>query len=130
MGGAMVTTIGRGITVKGTIRAEEAVTIAGTVTGDVLVSNHDVTVEAGGNVDGAVTGRRITVGGRSKGRLIAREIVRVLQSAAVWADIASPKFALEDGATFTGSVVPARTDAAMLVTAYRNKHEAATIAVR
>ena len=86
------------------IRPEEhcrSTLIAGTVTGDVLVSNHDVTVEAGGNVDGAVTGRRITVGGRSHGRLIAREIVRVLQSAAVWADIASPKFALEDGATFT-----------------------------
>ena len=65
-----------------------------------------------------------------KSAMAEDDLVRVLQSAAVWADIASPKFALEDGATFTGSVVPARTDAAMLVTAYRNKHEAATIAVR
>jgi cytoskeletal protein CcmA (bactofilin family) len=121
----MITTIGKGITVKGTIHAEEPVTIAGTVTGDVLAADHDVTVEAGGKVDGAVTGRRITVCGSSKGRLIAREIVRVQHTAAVRADIASPKLALEDGATFNGSVEPARVDAAMLVTAYRNKNEAA-----
>jgi cytoskeletal protein CcmA (bactofilin family) len=120
----MITTIGKGITVNGTIHAEEPVTIAGTVTGDVLAADHDVTVEAGGKVDGAVTGRRITVRGSSKGRLIAREIVRVQHTAAVRADIASPKLALEDGATFNGSVEPARADAAMLVTAYRNKSEA------
>jgi cytoskeletal protein CcmA (bactofilin family) len=124
----MITTIPKGITISGTIRAEEAVTIGGTVTGDVLVSNHDVTVEVGGSVEGAVTGRQITVRGTSRGRLIAREIVRVLQSASVRADIASPKIALEDGATFTGTVEPARTDAAMSVTAYRNKNEPAVTA--
>jgi cytoskeletal protein CcmA (bactofilin family) len=124
----MMTTIGKSITIKGTIRADEAITIAGSVTGDVLVSNHDVTVEAGGHVDGAVTGRQITVRGRSLGRLIAREIVRVQQSAFVRADVASPKIALEEGATFTGSVEPARTDAAMIVTAYRHRSEAAVTA--
>ena len=116
----MITTIGRGITIKGTIHAEEAVTIAGTVTGDVMAADFDVTVEPGGKVEGAITGRRITVRGSSKGRLIARELVRVLQTAKVKADIASPKMALEEGATFTGSVEPARVDAAMRVQAYRN----------
>jgi cytoskeletal protein CcmA (bactofilin family) len=124
----MITTIGRGITIKGTIHAEEPVTIAGTVTGDVLAADYDVTVEPGGNVDGAITGRRITVRGSSKGRLIARELVRVLQTAKVKGDIASPKMALEEGATFTGSVEPARVDAAMRVQAYRNsKAEPAAI---
>jgi cytoskeletal protein CcmA (bactofilin family) len=123
-----MTTIGKGITIKGTIHAEEAVTIAGTVTGDVLADNFDVIVEPGAHVDGAVTARVITVHGNSKGRLIAREIVRVLRSAAVRADIASPKLALEEGATFTGSVEPARVDAAIRVAAYRNKNEPAAIA--
>lgn len=122
----MMTTIGKGITVRGTIHAGEAVTIAGTVNGDVLADGHDVTVESGAEVDGAVTARRITVRGHSRGRLIARELVRVHASAAVRADIASPKLALEDGATFTGSVQPAKADAAMIVTAYRNKHQAAS----
>src|SRR5687768_11130607 len=110
---AMNTTIGKGITVKGTIQAEEPVIILGTVMGDVMVSDHDVTVEAGANVDGAVMARRITVAGTSKGRLIARELVRVHPTAAVRADIASPKLSLAEGATFNGTVEPARTDAAM-----------------
>ena len=122
---AMNTTIGKGITVKGTIQAEESVIILGTVMGDVMVSDHDVTVEAGANVDGAVMARRITVAGNSKGRLIARELVRVQPTAAVKADIASPKLSLAEGATFNGSVEPARTDAAMRVAAYRSKEAAA-----
>ena len=121
----MMTTIGKGITVKGTIQAEEPVIILGTVTGDVMASDYDVTVEAGAQVDGAVMARRITVAGNSKGRLIARELVRVQPTAAVKADVASPKLSLAEGATFNGSVEPARTDAAMRVAAYRNKEAAA-----
>ena len=116
----MHTTIGKGITVTGSIQAQESVTIAGTVRGDVLASDHDVTVEVGARVDGAVTARRITVHGRSTGRLIARELVHVHPSAAVKADIAAPKLALDEGASFNGCVEPARTDAAMRVAAYRN----------
>ncbi len=118
----MNTTIGKGITITGSIQASEPVTIAGTVNGDVLASDYDVTVEAGARVDGAVTARSITVRGRSTGRLIAREMVRVQQSAAVRGDVAAPKLWLEDGATFNGSVEPAKADAAMIVAHYRNKN--------
>jgi cytoskeletal protein CcmA (bactofilin family) len=70
-----------------------------------------------------VTARAITVRGNSKGRLIAREIVRVFRSAAVRADIAAPRLALEEGAMFNGSVAPARVEAAIIVGAYRRKTE-------
>jgi cytoskeletal protein CcmA (bactofilin family) len=120
----MNTTIGKGITITGTIQAQEAVIIAGTVTGDVLASDFDVTVELGARVEGAVTARSITVRGRSTGRLIAREVVRVQQSARVKADVRSPRLSLEEGASFNGCVEPAKTDAAILVAAYRNKSEA------
>jgi cytoskeletal protein CcmA (bactofilin family) len=123
----MITTIGKGITITGSIQAQESVTIAGTVKGDVLASDFDVTVELGAHVDGAVTARSITVRGRSSGRLVAREVVRVQQSAAVKADVRSPRLSLEEGATFNGCVEPAKTDAAILVAAYRNhKAEGAT----
>ena len=124
----MNTTIGKAITIKGSIQADEPVTIAGTVTGDVLASYFDVTVELGAHVDGAVTARTITVRGRSTGRLIARELVRVQQSAAVKADVRAPKMSLEDGAMFNGCVEPAKTDAAFLVAAYRNKGDASKTA--
>ena len=43
----MNTIIGKGITITGSIQAGEPVTIAGTVNGDVLASDYDVTVELG-----------------------------------------------------------------------------------
>jgi len=116
----MSTTIGKGLKITGSLTADEPVSIIGTFNGDVLVANHAVTVETEGRVDGAVTARVITVQGGSAGRLIARDVVRVLQGATVKADVTSPKLALEDGATFSGRVDGgARAEAAARVAAYR-----------
>jgi len=120
---AVMTTIPRAITITGTIHADEAMTIAGTVTGDIHASNADITVETSARVDGALMGRTITVRGQSKGRLIARELVWVHETAHVKGDVAAPKIILEDGAVFNGSVEPGRTDAALIVAAYRGKTE-------
>jgi cytoskeletal protein CcmA (bactofilin family) len=117
----MATTISSGVNIKGTLTADEPVTIAGSLNGDVLVANHAVTVGTGGHVDGAVTARVITVQGGTVGRLIARDVVRVLDGANVRADVATPKLALEEGAVFNGRVDGgARAEAAARVAAYRS----------
>jgi cytoskeletal protein CcmA (bactofilin family) len=117
----MSTTIGKGVNIKGSLTADEPVVITGSLNGDLIVQNHAVTVATGGRVDGAVTARVITVQGGSVGRLIARDVVRVLVGATVNADVAAPKLALEDGAVFNGKVDGgARAEAAARVAAYRN----------
>ena len=127
----MATTIGKGMNIKGSLTADEPVVIVGSLNGDVLVANHAVTVSIGGRVDGAVTARVITVQGGSVGRLIARDIVRVLEGATVNADVASPKLALEEGAVFNGKVDGgARAEAAARVAAYRNNGPAESGATR
>jgi cytoskeletal protein CcmA (bactofilin family) len=127
----MATTIGRGVRITGSLTADEPVSIIGTLNGEVLVANHSVTVETGGLVDGAVTARVITVQGGSAGRLIARDVVRVLEGATVNADVASPKLALEEGAVFNGKVDGgARAEAAARVAAYRNNSAPEPGAVR
>ena len=115
----MSTIIGKSLTVTGSIEADEPVAIVGSITADLLVPNHEVTVEAGGRIDGAITARSITVIGGSMGRLVARDIVRVLEGATVRGDVAAPRIELEEGAIFNGRVEPARTEAAMRVAAYR-----------
>jgi cytoskeletal protein CcmA (bactofilin family) len=116
----MATTIGKGVNITGSLTADEPVSIIGTLNGELLVANHAVTVEMGGRVDGAVTARVITVQGGSAGRLIARDVVRVLDGATVKADITTPKLALEDGALFSGKVDGgARVEAATRVAVYR-----------
>lgn len=127
----MATTIGKGVNITGSLTADEPLSIIGTLHGEVLVANHSVTVEIGGRVDGAVTARVITVQGGSAGRLIARDVVRVLDGATVNADVASPKLALEEGAVFNGKVDGgARAEAAARVAAYRTNTPAEPGAVR
>jgi cytoskeletal protein CcmA (bactofilin family) len=115
----MSTILGKSLRVTGSIEADEPVTIVGAITADLLVPNHDVTVEAGGQIDGAITARSITVFGGSMGKLVARDIVRVLEGATVRGDVAAPRFELEEGAVFKGRVERGRTEAAMRVAAYR-----------
>lgn len=116
----MATTIGRGVNITGSLTADEPVSIVGTLNGELLAANHAVTVETGGRVDGAVTARVITVQGGTVGRLIARDIVRVLEGATVRGDVASPKLAIEEGALFNGKVDGgARAEAATRVAKYR-----------
>lgn len=116
----MATTIGRGVNITGSLTADEPVSVIGTLNGELLAANHAVTVETGGRVDGAVTARVITVQGGSAGRLIARDVVRVLDGATVNADVASPKLAIEEGALFNGKVDGgARAEAAARVAKYR-----------
>jgi cytoskeletal protein CcmA (bactofilin family) len=116
----MATTIGRGVSITGSLTADEPISIVGRLNGDVMVANHAVTVETGGRVEGTVTAAVITVQGGSAGRLIARDVVRVLHGAVVHADIATPKLAIEDGALVHGRVDGGtRAEAAARVAKYR-----------
>src|SRR5687767_11126643 len=115
----MSTTLGSAIAVKGTLQATEPVSISGTIVGDVVAMNDLVTIEADGRVDGTVTAREIAIKGTCSGRLVATDVVRLQSGSRVKADVAAPKIAIEDGATFTGRVDPARAEAAVRVAAYR-----------
>ena len=123
-----MTTIPKAITFTGTIHADEAMTIAGTVTGDVHASNPDVTLETGAHVDGAVTGRTITIRGQSSGRLIARELVWMDDTARVRADIASPTLISRRRRDLQRIRRTGRIDAALIVAAYRGRTEPSRIA--
>jgi cytoskeletal protein CcmA (bactofilin family) len=126
----MATTIGKGVNITGSLTADEPVSILGMLNGEVLVANHAVTVEEGARVDGAVTARVITVQGGTAGRLIARDIVRVLVGATVNADVAAPKITLEEGAVFNGRVDGGvtRAEAAVRVAKYRNNAPSTPVA--
>lgn len=116
-----MTNIGKGISISGAVHASEPLTIAGTIKGDVHAAEHHVILEAAAHVDGAVMARTIDVAGRSTGRLVAKELVRLRTGCRVQADIAAPRLALEEGASFNGRVDPGRTDAAFKVAEHREK---------
>lgn len=115
----VATTIGKGITIKGTVHCDEPIEISGSVEGDVFAGTNAVTVAANARVDGAVTAREVIVHGTLHGRLVATEMVRLEADSTVIADVAAAKLAILDGAIFRGKVEPARAEAAARVAAYR-----------
>lgn len=115
----MASSIGKAVTVKGSIHSGETVAISGTVIGDIVAMNENVTIEADGRVEGVITAREIVVRGTSSGRLVATEVVRLQPASQVNADIAAPKLAVEEGAVFNGRVDPGRAEAAARVAAYK-----------
>jgi cytoskeletal protein CcmA (bactofilin family) len=106
----------------GDLSADEDITIEGMVDGQVATPDHHVTVGPTANVKARLIAREVTVSGTLEGSILATERVRVLASASVRAHITSPSLLLSDGATFTGTVDPERTEAAMHVARYRQKH--------
>lgn len=120
----LMTNIGRGIAITGTVRSEEPLAIAGRIKGDVIAAEHEVTLENGSDVDGAVMARTIVVLGKiTSGRLVGRDAVRLQKGASVQAEIATPRFAMEDGAIFNGRVDPSKVDAAFKVAEHRERED-------
>ncbi len=121
-----MTNIGKGIAITGTVRSDEPLAIAGTIRGEVLAADQEVTLEAAADIDGAVLARSIIVNGKYSGRLVAKESVFLRKGASVKADVSAPRFSLEDGAIFNGRVDPSKTEAAFAVAGHREAEKQKT----
>ena len=118
-----MTTIGRQIAITGSVRADEPLAVEGTIKGDVLAPEHEVTLEREADVDGTILARTIVVNGNYSGRLVAKDTVRLRAGASVKAEISAPRFTMEDGAVFNGKVDPAKADAAFAVAGHRDNEK-------
>jgi cytoskeletal protein CcmA (bactofilin family) len=64
----------------------------------------------------------VTISGRVEGNITATERVTLDSTAVVRAHLQTPSIAMREGAQFTGTVDPSRTEAAVQVARYRQKH--------
>lgn len=87
--------------IKGELNFEDTFRIDGRLTGSV-VSDGELIVGEGGDVDGEVNVRRVFVSGTVRGTLRASERVTIVASGKVFADIEAPSLKIEDGALFEG----------------------------
>jgi len=94
--------IGPSIHIKGEVRAQEPLTIAGHVSGIIDVSGHPLTVTEDAQIDAEVTAQTIIIGGKVDGHLIAEERIVVQQTATVGGEVTSPAMSVHEGATIQG----------------------------
>jgi cytoskeletal protein CcmA (bactofilin family) len=97
------TTIGAGLTIKGELRGEGAVTVLGQFEGDIVL---DGTLHVGpaGRVDANITAHAIVIAGMVRGNLSADTRVEILPSGTLTGTVKSGSFEAADGAHVKGEI--------------------------
>ena len=100
-----------GSNVQGELRFEASFRVDGKFTGTV-VSEGDLMVGEGGEVDGELRVGRVFVSGTVRGNISALRRVQVAAGGRVLADVATPSLVIEDGAFFEGRCAMTREERA------------------
>jgi cytoskeletal protein CcmA (bactofilin family) len=116
-----MSTLGKGILVRGEVSAMEDLMLEGRVEGPVLCEGFAVTVAESAQMTGDIVARDITVLGSVSGRLIATEVVDLRPSASVTGQVHAKRFVLDDGATFNGRVQPGQLEVALRVARFEQQ---------
>ena len=96
--------IGKTIRIKGTVTADEPVTVAGMVDGTISVNGHSLTITAEGTVRADAIADVILVEGTAAGSLTAQSRMTLRNTANVTGEIHAPILEVAEGATIQGKV--------------------------
>jgi cytoskeletal protein CcmA (bactofilin family) len=106
--------IGPSIHITGTISAQEPLTIAGRVRGNIDVPGYALTVTSSADVNGDVTADHITISGKAQGRLRATSRIAVDDTATVEGSLQTPVISVAAGAALQADcVIEGRRPAAL-----------------
>jgi cytoskeletal protein CcmA (bactofilin family) len=97
------TVIGPDTRISGEVRGDEDLIVRGRIDGRVQLTQN-LTVEKGATVQADVDVRQIVVSGTVVGAIVASESVRLMSTARVVGDLASPRVMMEAGAAYRGRV--------------------------
>ncbi len=95
--------IGAGTTVEGKIRTQGSIRVDGKVTGEVHAAEN-LAVGLTGEIEGAVNGRNVTVGGKVKGNITSVDKLVMEGKSVVRGDVKAAKLVIDEGAVFDGRV--------------------------
>ncbi len=104
IGHPAVSVIGESLHFKGELSADEDLIIEGTVEGKINQGKCCLTLKPNGKIVADVNATKIFIEGTVKGDLRATVGVTVRDSGNVEGNIISPTVAIEEGATFNGSI--------------------------
>jgi cytoskeletal protein CcmA (bactofilin family) len=93
--------IGAGTVFEGKLRTPGSIRIDGKIVGDVVAAQN-IAIGNSGDVDGNVSAKTVTIGGKIKGTVIAQDKLVFEAKAVVRGDIKTAKLVIDEGALFDG----------------------------
>lgn len=100
--------IGAGTTVEGKIRTQGSLRIDGKVTGEVHAAEN-LAIGLTGEIEGGVTGRNVTVGGKVRGNITSADKLVLEGKSVVRGDVKATKLVIDEGAMFDGRITMTET---------------------
>lgn len=101
--------VGASVVIRGTVTANEDVTLTGRVEGTIQIPNHVVTIGPEARIEGEIRAKAIVVLGAVTGDVQATDKVILGAGGALDGDIRAPRVEIRDGARFGGRIeMPAR----------------------
>lgn len=116
------TTVPSGISVSGDFTSDEDVTIHGRVEGRITLPEHHLTIARTAVVKATIVARSVVASGTVDGNIRAGERIQLLPGTSVRGHLTTPSIVVAEGAMFTGTVDPDRSETAMQVARYRERH--------
>ncbi|MEW5798140.1 MAG: polymer-forming cytoskeletal protein [Bacteroidota bacterium] len=95
--------IGVGTTVDGKIRTQGSLRVDGKLTGEVHAAEN-LAIGVTGEIEGAVNGRNVTIGGKVKGNITAVDKLVLEGKSSVRGDVKAAKLVIDEGAMFDGRI--------------------------
>ena len=99
--GTELNLITSGTVFEGKLRTPGSIRVDGKVVGE-ITATQNVSVGNSGDVDGNISAKNVTIGGKIKGTIFAQEKLVFEAKAAVKGDIRTAKLVIDEGALFDG----------------------------
>ena len=94
--------IGRGITIRGTLRGKEDLVVEGVIEGTIALPEGHLTLERSSDTRAPVSARDATIKGKLRGNTEVQQRLEVTADAVIIGDIRAPKLIIQEGARFQG----------------------------
>jgi len=96
--------IGRGITIRGTLRGKEDLVVEGVIEGTIALPEGHLTLERSSDTRAAVSARDATIKGKLRGNTEVQQRLEVTADAVIIGDIRAPRLVIQEGARFKGTL--------------------------
>jgi cytoskeletal protein CcmA (bactofilin family) len=96
--------LGRSVLVKGELSGSEDLFVDGEVHGSIELRGHSLVVGPNSHIRANINARHVVIQGRVEGNVTAAERVELKHTAALTGDIVTKRIAVEEGASFKGSI--------------------------
>ncbi|HTH03103.1 MAG TPA: polymer-forming cytoskeletal protein [Vicinamibacterales bacterium] len=106
----LVMNLGKTVMIKGELSGSEDLTLFGRMEGSVKLPEYTLTIGPDADIRAEISAKTVVIMGGVTGNVIAGEKVEIRSSGSVTGDVASPRFAIQDGGCMRGKVATSKSD--------------------